>query len=229
MNNDESLKIMLGNSIELPEMDYDDDAVNSETGYPVEESALKEYYFSIVTTNMGLLTFKENYLSVKPHIRKLSIEDQMLLVNSILQLMPEKYNFEFSINLDPVNQDDINELYKFIEFIEYDHEKAICSVWKYLNLTESEVFYLQIENLCQKYIDKIISEINEHADDYNYSEMIKDFLRTYNKEDFMEWFCDKSKVVKTSIILTLRKEQKNGRRQHYYNQKRTPENNSTQK
>jgi hypothetical protein len=206
MDNDESLKIMLGNSIELPEMDYDDEEVESQTGYPVEEEALKEFYFSVVTSNMSLPDFKENYLTVLPHIIKLPLEDQTLLVNSILQLMPEKYNFEFSINLDPSNQDDINELYRFIEFVEYDHEKIICSVWKYLNLTESEMYNLPIENLCQKYINKIISEINEYADAHRYSEMIKDFLRTYNKEDFMEWFCEKSKVVKTSILIKLRKE-----------------------
>lgn len=206
MDNDESLKIMLGNSIELPEMDYDDEEVESETGYPVEEEALKEFYFSVVTSNMALPDFKQNYLTALPHILKLPLEDQTLLVNSILQIMPEKYNFEFSINLDPNNKDDVNELYRFIEFVEYDHEKIICSVWNYLNLSESEMYRLPIDNLCQKYIDKIISEMNEYAETHNYSEMIKDFLRTYNKEDFMEWFCEKSKSVKTSILIKLRKE-----------------------
>jgi hypothetical protein len=120
--------------------------------------------------------------------------------------MSEKYNFEFSINFDPVNQDDINELYKFIEFVEYDHEKIITNTWKLLNLNDSEKYKLPIENLCQKYLEKIIHEVNEYAEDQNYSELILDFLRTYNKEDFMEWFCEKSKDLKTSILIKIRKE-----------------------
>lgn len=206
MENDESLKIMLGNSIELPEVDYDDEMVASETGHPVEEEALIEYYFSVVTSNMGLPTFKENYLAVLSDIKKYTIEEQLLLANSILQKMPEKYNFEFSINFDPVNQDDINELYDFIEFVEYDHEKIITNVWSYLILSYNESAQLPIESLCNKHLEKIIHEMNEYAERSNYSEMVLDFLRTYNKEDFVEWFCEKSKAVKTSILIKLRKE-----------------------
>jgi hypothetical protein len=206
MKNEEDLKVMLGNSIRLPEMDYDDEEVESQRGYPVEEEALKEYYFSVVISNMGLSTFKENYLAVLSDIKKYTVEEQLLLVYSILQKMPEKYNFEFSINFDPTNQDDINELYKFIEFVEYDHEEIITNTWKFLNLSDSESYKLPIENLCNKYLEKIIHEINDYAERHNYSEMILDFLRTYNKEDFEEWFCDKSKAIKTSILIKIRKE-----------------------
>ena len=204
---EEDLKVLLGNSIPLPEMDYDDEDVNSETGYPVEEMALREYYFITITGYMAHPDFKEQYLSVITKIRQYSTEEQQLLAYSIVQKMPEKYDFEFSLNFTPDTQEDINELLQCIEFIEFAHSKFIESVWKYL---KPDLNSLQFEKYCEQNNLKILSEIESQLESRYFPELITDFLRTYNKENLIEWFCEKSKVLNISIRIALQEEKTNG-------------------
>ena len=201
MYDTEELKVLCGNTIEIPEVDYDDEAVESYSGDPVVDSGLMQYFFVNITDYMNTDEFRENYESVKDDIKKLPLEHQRLLAFSIIQKMPEKYDFEFSIELDPFyNQDDINELYQFIEFVEYRHEKFIVGTWKYLNPDTNS---FQVEKFCEHNIPKILREIEEQVEVHEYSEMIADFLRTYNKDKLIEWFCEKSKNLRSSILIEL--------------------------
>jgi len=200
MFEDRDLKVLLGNSIREPEVDYDDDKVASETGYPVEESALRQFYFVTIVDHMNTPDFKSHYLSVMSDVRLYTTEQQQQLAFSILDELPKKYNFEFSIKFDLYNQQDINELYKFIEFVEYNHEEFIVNVWKNLNVKPDS---LNIERYCKVNEQKILSEIEEQLTILHVSEMIADFLRTYNKEDLIEWFCKKSEILRTSILIGI--------------------------
>jgi len=201
MFDSESLKVLCGNSIEEPELEYDDAQVASDTGFPVQEEASREYDFTTITDNMNQPDFKENYLEAMKQIRKLSLKKQQILAFAIIQKMPVKYDFQFSITFDPFySLEDIYELYKFIEFVEYDHEKFITNVWKLLNPDTNS---FQVEKFCEHNIPKIISEIEEQLETHEYSELITDFLRTYNKDKLIEWFCEKSKNLRTSILITL--------------------------
>jgi hypothetical protein len=200
MYDSEELKVLCGNTIELDEMDYDDDAVESETGDPAIDSGLMQYYFVNVVDYMGTPEFKSNYQAVIGDIRKYSTKQQQLLANAIVDALPKKYDFEFSIKFDFNNKDEINELYKFVEFVEYDHEKFIVNVWKYLNPDTNS---FQVEIFCEHNIPNIIREIEDQLEIRDYSELIADFLRTYNKEKLIEWFCEKSVNLRSSILITL--------------------------
>ena len=89
---------------------------------------------------------------------------------------------------------------KFIEFIEYDHENFIIEVWTFLN---PETNSFQVEKYCEQNKIKIISEIEEQLSSREFNWMIADFLRTYNKEDITAWFCEKSKRLRSAILLKL--------------------------
>lgn len=200
----EELKVLCGNTIEEPEVDYDDDAVNSFSGDPVVDSGLMQYFFVNVTDYMNTPEFEVNYKSIVGDIKRYPLEQQQLLAFSISQKLPEKYDFEFSVKFDPFyNTDDVNELYKFIEFVEYDHEQFIVDVWKYLNPDTNS---FQVEKFCEHNIPNIMKEIEEQLETHDYSELITDFLRTYNKDKLIEWFCEKSKRLRSSILIELRKE-----------------------
>lgn len=203
MYKSEDLKVLLGNSIQEPEVDYDDMMSDSEYGLPVEEDALRQYYFVTITDYMNTSEFQSNYLTSLPHVRKMAIEDQQTLAYSILERLNEKYDYEMYLNETPYNQEQINEVYEFVAFIEYDHEKFITTVWKYLNPDTNK---LNIEIFCESNSNKILKEIEEQLETKNYSELIANFLRTYNKEKLIKWFCEKSKNLYTSILITLREE-----------------------
>jgi hypothetical protein len=203
MFEDRDLKILLGNSIGEDEVDYDSAAVKSELGYPVEEEALKEFYYTTIINNVGKSDFRENYLSVIQFAQQYSLKSQQVLVNSILEQIQEVYEFIPSQNFDPYNYDEINEVYKFIEFLEYDHEDFIVEVWSFL---KPETNSLQLEKYCEQNKYKIIFEVEEQLDSRFFPWLIADFLRTNNKENLIEWFCEKSMNLRGSILLSLYKE-----------------------
>ena len=76
-------------------------------------------------------------------------------------------------------------------------------IWKYLK-PDSNSF--QLENFCEHNIPKILKEVEEQLETHYFPETITDFLRTYNKENFINWFCEKSKNLYTSILIALREE-----------------------
>ena len=194
------LKVLLGNSIEEPDVDYDDAEVASETGYPVKESALRQFYFVTVIDHMNTPDFREHYSSVISKIKSYTTKEQLSLAFSIIDEMPKKYDFEFSVKFNLYNKQNINELYKFIEFVEYDHEQFIVDVWKNLKI---DVNSLNIEQYCKQNSQTIVSEIEEQLSISYMSEMIADFLRTNDKENLVQWFCEKSKRIKTSILIAI--------------------------
>lgn len=201
MFEDRDLKVLLGNSIREPEVDYDDAEVASETGYPVEESALRQFYFVTVVDHMDTPNFRSHYLSVISQIKEYTTEEQLLMAFSILDEMPKKYDFEFSVKFDLYNQEDINELYKFVEFVEYDHERLIVDTWK--NLKVDNPIALNIEQYCNQNSQVIILELEKQATLSYISEMIADFLRTNDKENLLQWFYKKSEILRSLILLGI--------------------------
>ena len=200
MFEDRDMKVLLGNSIPEPEVDYDDAEVNSEYGEPVQESALMQYFFVTVIDRRDKPDFRENYLSVKNDIKTYSTKEQQLLANSILNAIKEQYDFELSLNADVNNQIEINEALQLLEFIEYDNEDFIVEVWYFL---KPEINKLNIDEYCGRNKQKIVDEIEEQLTSKSFNWMITDFLRTYSKEEIVDWFCEKSKNVRTSIIMKL--------------------------
>lgn len=200
----EELKVLLGNSIQLPEMDYDDENVESEFGNPTAESALKQYYFTIVVDNMDKPDFMNSYLAVINQIKAMTTKDQQDLAFAISQKLIDKYDFEYPFNYTICSQADIDNFYYLIEFIEYKHESFIIDVWKYLNkqLKSKD----EIDEIIIMDDELVMKEIEEQLSTHYYPESIKYFLRTYNKQDLLKWFAKKSKNLFTAILINTRKD-----------------------
>ena len=86
---------------------------------------------------------------------------------------------------------------------EYDHEEFILDIWQYL---KPETNLKSFQNYCEQNGNKIISEIEEQLDTKAFPKLITDFLRTYNKDDMIQWFCDRSERLNTTILLRIREE-----------------------
>jgi hypothetical protein len=197
-------KILLGNSIPLPEEDLDDAYVESEYGKPVEEEALKEYYFITITDNIGREDFKENYLAViNQIIRNYDVRKQQMLCEAIMHQVKQVYDYLSPVNVDINSDEDVTNILNFIQFIEYDHEEFILGIWEYL---KPETNLKSFQNYCEQNGNKIISEIEEQLDTKAFPKLIANFLRTYNKDDMIQWFCDRSERLNTAILLRIREE-----------------------
>ena len=197
----EEQKILLGNSIPLPEEDLDDANVESEGGDPTAESALMQYYFDSITGNIGKPDFKNNYLTVKTQIIYLyDLKQQQVLADAIMNKISDNFDYEPTEEFDTDSYENINEIYKFIEFLEYNHEEFIVNTWKFL---KPDVLKLDIDNYCKRNGKKIIKEIDEQLETKDYDWLIADFLRTNNKENLIKWFCEKSKLLITLIKIGI--------------------------
>jgi len=203
MFEERDLKVMLGNSIREDEVDYDDAEVASQLGYPVEEEALREYYYVTITDAIGKPDFREDYLAVIKFVQQFELESQQMLSESIMNQIKQVYDFVPSRKYPAINHEEIYEIYKFIEFIEYDHQDFIVEVWSFLN---PETNSLQVEKYCEQNKHKIISEIEEQLKSQFFPWLITDFLRTNNKENLIQWFCEKSINLRSSILLSIMKE-----------------------
>lgn len=207
MYENRALKALLGNSINLPEEDMDDLRVESETGYPYEEAALKSYYFLTILDSIRTGEFQESFNATIPLLRReYGFKDLQELCFEIIRYVKERYDFIFPQTVKIEDLEDTSDVISFIKFLEYDNEEFITNVWKYLK-PETNTF--QFQNYCEQNADKIISEIEEQSDTRSYPKLIADFLRTYNKDDMIEWFCEQSKRLNTTILLALREGESN--------------------
>jgi hypothetical protein len=200
MFEDKSQFTLLGQSIPEPERDYDDEMVNSEYGQPAAEDALKLYYFNSITDNIGKEDFREEFIISMQHIKEYEVTDLRSFIETILEQIKAVYDFEFPFILEFNNWNQVNELLQFLSFIEYDNENFIASTWKYLNPDYNS---LDIDEYCKVNSDKIVLEIEEQIDSHDYPRMISIFLRTYIKDKLIEWFCDRSKKLRTAILINL--------------------------
>lgn len=192
MNENQELYALLGNSIQAPEQDYDDDIDQSKEGLPVEEEALMLYYFISITNHIGKPDFKENFNSVIGDVLTYSTTKQQMLAKEILNKISEIYHYEPSTIVDYNTEEDIHEIYQLLKFLEYDNEEFILSIWKYLDINIST---------CKNNADKIIYEIEENLKSKYYSKLVFDFLRTNDKENLIQWFCVNTHKLTTNILI----------------------------
>jgi hypothetical protein len=197
-------EVLLGNSIPLPEKDYDNEMVKSEYGQPDAENALMSYYFASILDVIN----KENFSSVYKytiHIIKTeySTEDQIGFAKKIIERLEDEYGW-FPNNTPEINEaPDLDKVYDLLAFIEFDHEGFIVKTWKFLKPNLNRPF--SIASYCSNYPEKILMEIDEQSETHSFSGLITDFLRTYNKENMIEWFRVKSENLRSSILLELLK------------------------
>jgi hypothetical protein len=138
--------------------------------------------------------------------KEYGFKDLQELCEEILRYVKERYDFIFPETVKVENSEDTKEVLEFIKFLEYNNEEFITNVWKYL---KPETISFQFKKYCEQNGNKIISEIEEQSDTRSYPKLISDFLRTYNKDDMIEWFCEQSERLNTTILLALREGEEN--------------------
>ena len=92
------------------------------------------------------------------------------------------------------------QLYEFIEFLEFDNYRFLSYVWRFLLDESIKLMKLDIEGFCKTNTMKIIKETEEQLETHSQNRLITIFLRTYYKEKYIEWFTTMSQRYKVEII-----------------------------
>jgi hypothetical protein len=198
-------RILLGNSISIYEEDLDDKPTSVES----ERDALYGYWEAKLLNAIGRNNFKYEYEAVIRHIIfNVSLEDQIGLCLAILERIDEVYDFVFPQTPVIKTKEDTYRVYFFLEFLEYNNFEFLISIWKYIKIDLSTK---RLSSTCLENPENIVPIIDEQVEIKQFPEFISEFLRTYNKDKLINWFCLMSKKYETEITVRLMEETKDGK------------------
>ena len=191
---EKSEEIYISYVIEPPEFDADEEQLEKNYSEGIYEASKNE-----IIESCGNNVFKNIWLIYKKNIINTSINRQRIFAQQMLDKIYEVYDFNFSDNITLSLQYELDEIYQFIEFIEYNNNKFLLYVWNFLK--PKKFIDLDIETYCKKNRKKIIKEIDEQLEIYPQSNLATIFLESYYKEKLIEWFIKNSKQHKTEIAI----------------------------
>ena len=197
----DNLKTLIGSSTYIDQMD-DEEQENRD----VESSV--NYDENEIINNIGKPEFKSVYLNLTnfDNIKNLSVESQRGFCHKILDKIIEVYEYEFMPLPKLDSQQNINNVYDLIEFLEYDHIDFFASIWAFLD----DISKVNLELYCKKNIEKILVEVEDQIDSYDFSELISIFLRTNNKENMIRFVINISENKRMLIKLRIMERKENG-------------------
>lgn len=188
---DNSEYIMLGSSFIEPESD-EEEQLNID--YVGNMAIFQSRAIDIIST-IGTTSFKKIYINLINDIKKYPFIEQELFFRMVLDQISKIYDFEFPENVDIYNWETINELYSFLEFLEYDNINFITLVWKFLDENLKEINLIEY---CSKNKTKITLEIEEQVSSSSLNKFSLEFLKTYYK--IVDWFHSNSERSKIEIM-----------------------------
>jgi len=189
----DNLKSLLSSNINLPEVEEDDDK-------NLNRKAEIQYVFLDVIDTIGNETFKPIYMNSIDFIKTTSLRSQRILCSKILEKVDEVYEIKFMENIDLNTLEDMEEVYKLVEFIEYDHVKFVADVWRFLNVN---LLKIDIKKYCNDNSTKIIREIDDQLETHLLSKMISEFLRTNIKSVVVNVFAKMTEKSKIDILINV--------------------------
>jgi len=189
----DTLETLIGSSIPLPEVEDDLEK-------DLESIAETRYEFEEVLNKIGEEDFKELYLVMKDSIKNREFKNQVVFCNNILDKLKERYSIEFSETLYFYSKEDINNLYIFLEFIEYNCINFFSDIWKFL---EVDLRKIDIKKYCTENQDIIVKEINDQLETHNLIGLITEFIRTYNKLNLIELFIKRTLKFKMLMLTRI--------------------------
>jgi len=192
MEEQDNLKTLLGGIDYIPEVD---DEENEE----MVEDAIKSYFMLEILNSVGEENFKEVYYSMIGDIKQFPMEEQFNFCRSILDKIKEVYNFEFPRQIEVLTEDSVNQIYILLQFIEFNYIDFLAELMKPYNFDFRKGNNREFIESNYDRIERDIEVISK-----NVPEIISEFLRTYNKEDFINWLVNRIEKSKMLVLLKIK-------------------------
>lgn len=180
---DTSLRLLYGRSTFIPELDEEEQENR-------DENAITEYETYLLTNSIGTESFEYNFLVFSNSILGQDIEDLKNTVERILERMEDVYGFGFFESVNMNSKNDLENIIDLIKFVEFDNLQFLTDVWSNLQTDPLEVE--DIPEYCNQYSTNIVIAVDSMLEVYTYNKFIISFLRTYNKDNLISWFSNKS-------------------------------------
>jgi len=196
MELDKGLEALCGDSIIPPEMDNDEEDVQK-----YEDIGSFRYSAIDIRDHLGMEDFKEIYMVQNIYVKSAPNNIQRTFLIEMQNKIAEVYDWEFADEyalVDTVFQQE--QMYKFIEFLEFGNYIYLAYVWKFLLKNPMDLAKMDIRTYAESNSMKVIKETEEQLETHPQPSLISIFLKTYYKEKFIEWFITMSNRFKFEII-----------------------------
>lgn len=192
-------RVLSGSSLHLIEVEEDDDReIEVETNF--------EYVCLEILKSIGTDDFKSVYTLLIPETRGFPVHQHVAFCRDILSKINEVYEFQ-PTNLLVENEEDCIQVFKFLEFLEYDHIEFLTDLFS--KLEEDPIKVKNLDQFLEINKEKIDQFTNILAHE---SKLILEFLRTYNW-DALKRYLNKiigKDTIEISIELRSKGEGTNG-------------------
>ena len=193
------LEALCGDSIIPPEMDNYIEDVDK-----YNDLASFRYSAIDIIDSIGTEDFKELYMVQLEVVKNETLHAQRRFLIEVQLKISEIYDWEFSDDWSLVDTEyQQEELYKFIEFLEFDSYRFLSYIWKFLLDDPIKLMKLDVKSFCKSKELKIIKETEEQLETHPQNELINVFLKTFYKEKYIEWFIKNTQQSKNDIILEI--------------------------
>ena len=189
-----SQKTFIEAMVQYPEMDDDERMDEFE-----DDAIFRSSMIDLIDT-LGQIDFKFVYPILIKDIETTTFNNQKIFCQKMMERIEEIYDFVFPEKPDLTTNAEISRFLEFLRFLEYDNIIFLSFVWQYLNV---DLLTTDIESFSRVNQNKIIKEVEEQLETHEQNELISNFLRTYYKSKFIEWFTNQSEKNKTSILLEI--------------------------
>ena len=182
-----TLKSLLTLSLEIPEAEEE-----NEDKIDKEQLAERQYRYLELLESINTEDFKHIYNLFINDIRNDPQSEQQDFCREICDKIKEIYEYEISLD-----RYDVDEVFTFIEFIEFNHIEFLTDVWNILNINIAK---LNISEYTLNNLQLILKTVDEMVETHYLIDIIKNFLLTIDKDIFIQWFIRSSEKNKIDII-----------------------------
>ncbi|MCF7927046.1 MAG: hypothetical protein K9L74_05675 [Candidatus Izimaplasma sp.] len=193
---DIALRILHGTSVEIPELDIEEQE-------NIDVKALTKYEIYLLTESIGTNSFQDNYLLFKDNINNYDVDEQKLYGNRILTKLDEVYGFNFSEELNLNILEDRIFLDYFIQFLEFENIEFLTTLFRNLDVS---LFKINLEQYLEDNSKEVIFTIQSLDIIYTYNKLILNFLTNYNSEDLIKWLIRQTNNNKIEVESNLKME-----------------------
>lgn len=188
---DNYIKTLIFNTTYIPTLQNDLDTEN-----PIENAEAEADMIDILD-KIGTDQFRNVYLESMKSVRELSLDKQALFCVDVLNRIQDVYNFEFHRKIYPYSKLDINNVYKLVEFIEFKH---LLFLYKLLSGLIIDLRKIDL----RFFYESNWKEIQTRILNIEARELVKEFLRTNNKENLINFLIritEKERVEITCVLM----------------------------
>jgi len=178
----------------------------SETQYEISLGYSDMYDLLEIHSYFGTPNFKSIYLSSINDIKEQNVKNQATLCLRLLDKIFELYEFEFPQTPILNSQQDLNRVYELIEFLEFDNENFLVSVWdsfgkkNIVSLDLDIFFYGNKVNIL-----KLLEQITNNSLLYDQNSLVNEFLNSCHKEALIKIFIKMTSRMRVEITSQLMK------------------------